>query len=154
METLSLLWSFAPDIKIKLLYLALIGQMIITILAYSRMAKARIAAVKAERVDRDMYKATTDEPEDVRVFTRAVANQFELPVLFYVIVLAMLVSSVTSWITVILAWAFIVLRYVHFQEMTTTNTVLKRRKTFIRGTQTIMLMMAELVVATLIFVQA
>jgi len=154
MDTLSLLWSFAPDIKVKLLYLAIIGQIVITLLAYGRMSKNRMAAGRAKRVSADMYKSTANEPEDLRVFTRAVANQFELPVVFYAIVLAMLVASAASWITVILAWLFVVLRAIHFQEMTTSNEVLKRRKMFIRCVQVVMLMTLELALAVIFFVQA
>ena len=149
METFMLLWDFAPALKTKLLYLAIVGQIIITIYCYSAMSKARVAAVRGNRISPDDYKATRDEPEDLRVYTRAVANQFEMPVVFYVLVLASLMAAAASWITVILAWVYVVLRWVHVQEMIGTNAVLKRRKIFIKSARVILLMVAEFVIALL-----
>ena len=149
MEALMMLWDFAPELKTKLLYLAIVGQIIITIYCYSAMSRARVAAVKGNRVQPDNYKATTDEPEDLRVFTRAVANQFEMPVVFYVLVLASLMASTASWITVVLAWIYVVMRWVHAREMIGSNTVLKRRKIFIQSARVIVFMVIEFVIALL-----
>ncbi len=153
MDTLALIWTFAPDIKVKLLLLALAAQMALTIRVYLQMSKVRVAAAKAGRVTTDMYKSTDNEPEDLRVYTRAVANQFELPVMFYAIVIAGIAASISSWITVVLAWLFIVFRVLHINEMLATN-VLKRRKIFIRGMQVFLIMLLEFVISTLLFAQA
>ena len=150
MDALMMLWEFAPELKAKLLYLALIGQIVITIYCYSAMSKARVAAVRGNRVQPDNYKATTDEPEDLRVYTRAVANQFEMPVVFYVLVLAALVATTASWITVALAWIYVILRGIHAREMIGDNTVLKRRKIFIQSARVILLMVVEFVIALLV----
>jgi len=153
METLSFIWTFAPDLKVKLLLLALAAQMALTIRVYLKMSGARVAAAKEGRVTTDMYKSTDNEPEDLRVFTRAVSNQFELPVMFYAIVIAGIAASMSSWITVVLAWLFIVFRVLHVNEMLATN-VLKRRKIFIRGMQVFLLLLLEFVISTLLFAQA
>ena len=150
MDALMMLWEFAPELKAKLLYLALIGQIVITIYCYSAMSKARVAAVRGNRVQPDNYKATTDEPEDLRVYTRAVANQFEMPVVFYVLVLASLMATTASWITVALAWIYVILRGIHAREMIGDNTVLKRRKIFIQSARIILLMVLEFVIALLV----
>lgn len=153
METLSLLWTFAPDIKVKLLALAIAGQVIVTLRVYGGMSKARFAAVKAGEANPDTFKLTQNEPVSSAVFTRAVANQFELPVLFFAIVIASLALGSSSWLTVILAFAFVIAKAVHIREFTTTNTVLKRRKLFIRSVQVLMLMLAEFVISALLFAQ-
>ncbi|MCJ8309084.1 MAG: MAPEG family protein [Hyphomicrobiales bacterium] len=150
MDALMMLWEFAPELKAKLLYLALIGQIVITIYCYSAMSKARVAAVRGNRVQPDNYKATTDEPEDLRVYTRAVANQFEMLVVFYVLVLAALMATTASWITVALAWIYVILRGIHAREMIGDNTVLKRRKIFIQSARIILLMVVEFVIALLV----
>lgn len=41
------------------------------------------------------------------------ANQFELPVLFHVVCLALYVTNGASWYAVLIAWAFAVSRLVH-----------------------------------------
>lgn len=152
MDALMMLWDFAPELKTKLLYLAIVGQIIITIYCYSAMSKARVAAVRGKRVQPENYKATTDEPEDLRVYTRAVANQFEMPVVFYVLVLASLLASTASWITVVLAWIYVVMRWIHAREMIGNNTVLKRRKIFIQSARVILVMVLEFVIALLLIV--
>ena len=154
METLQLLWSFAPDIKLKLLLLALAAQMYLALRMYLKLSANRVAAAKAGRVDPKIYKATENEPEELRVFTRAVANQFEMPVLFYAIIIAGIAASTSTWLTVVLAWAFVALRFVHAGEMTTSNNVFRRRKMFIRSTQVFLVMLVEFVIATLFLAQA
>ncbi|MEP1209180.1 MAG: MAPEG family protein [Rhizobiaceae bacterium] len=154
MDSLMLLWDFAPTLKTKLLYLAIFAQMCLAIYAYTVMSKARLAAGRAKRITADDYKATRDEPEDLRVYTRAVANQFEMPVLFYAVILAMLTASVHSWITVALAWAYVIIRVIHMREMIGSNQVKLRRNIFIYSARILLLMMAELLLAILFLVQA
>jgi len=154
MENFALIWNFAPDLKIKLLCLAMAGQMAVAIYTYLALSKARVAASKAGRIKPEIYKATDGEPEDLRVLTRAVANQFEQPVIFYALLVAHLAVSTASWITVLLAWAFVLLRLVHAKEMTTTNAVFRRRRIFVRATQVLMVLMVEFVISTLLFAQA
>ena len=154
MDTLFALWTFAPDIKVKLVCVALFLQLAITMRSYTLMVGARIKAAKSGKVEVDQYKATVNEPEEVRVFTRAVANQFEMPVMFYALVIAGLAVSATSWIAVILAFVYVLLRYMHMQEMTGENRVLKRRRIFIRSAQVIMLLMVDFLVSALLVAQA
>ena len=153
MDTLALIWTAAPDVKVKLLLLAMAAQMALTIKCYMQMSDARVSAAKAGRVTTDMYKSTDNEPEDLRVYTRAVANQFELPVMFYAIIIAGIAASMSSWISVVLAWLFVFLRYLHVQEMLATN-VLKRRKVFIYGMQVFLLMALDFIVSILFFATA
>ncbi len=154
MDMILAIWTFAPDLKAKLISLALILQMAIAIRCYMLMVTARMGAAKQGKIQPDQYKATVGEPEDVRVYTRAVANQFEMPVIFYALLIAGLALSVTSWLTVIMAFCYVALRVVHMREMTGENRVQKRRKVFIRSAQLIMLMMFEFLVSALLFAQA
>jgi hypothetical protein len=153
MDSLTLLWEFAPALKTKLLYLSIIAQMLTTTYCYYAMWVARMAAGRAKRITANDYRANKDEPEDLRVFTRLVANQFELPVLFYALVLAILLASTQSWITIGLAWAFVILRFVHAREMITQNRVMLRRKIFFRAIQVLLLMILEFVIVLLFVVQ-
>ena len=89
MELLLSLWTAAPEWKVRLIILALTAQMGMALLGYARLSKSRIAAVRAGKLNPEIYKAVgDDEPEDIRVFTRALANQFEAPVLFYATIIA------------------------------------------------------------------
>ena len=150
MDGLMTLWSFAPELKAKLLYLAIVGQLVITIYCYTAMSRARVSAAKGKRIHPDDYKSTSNEPEDLRVYTRAVANQFEMPVVFYVLVLASLTASAASWVTVVLTWLYVILRIFHAREMIGNNQVLKRRKIFIQSARVILAMVVEFVISLLL----
>ena len=153
MELLLSLWTAAPEWKVRLIILALTAQMGMALLGYARLSKSRIAAVRAGKLNPEIYKAVgDDEPEDIRVFTRALANQFEAPVLFYATIIAGLALGVSSWLTAILAVIFVIVRWIHFSEMTAANTVIKRRKIFVRSIQVLLLIILEFFVSAMIFV--
>ncbi|MEL7429820.1 MAG: MAPEG family protein [Pseudomonadota bacterium] len=155
MEFITSLWTAAPSLKIQLVVLALLLQIAITIRCYMDLAKARLKAAKAGTVSPEIYKAVGDsEPEEIRVYTRLVANQFEAPVLFYALVITGLAINVTSWITVLLAFLYVFFRFLHAREMAGEHVVLRRRKVFIRSFQVLMLMILELAVSTVFFVSA
>lgn len=145
------LWTFEPGLIIRLLALAFVCQIAITIWTYMQMSKARVAAVKEKRVNPEIFKSTREEPDDLRVFNRAVANQFELPVVFYALIAVSLAIGVQSWITVVLAFVFVCIRIIHIREMLGQNRVLLRRKWFIRSVQTVMAMTAEFFISVLVF---
>ena len=150
METLDLIWSFAPEWKIRLLVLVVLANMFLAMRLYGVMSRVRYKAAKEGRVTVDTYKATQNEPEDVAVFSRAVANQFESPVLFYAIIGISLAIGVSSWITLALSAAYVFLRWTHANEMIGEHVVLRRRKIFVRSVYVLMALMAELAVSTLL----
>lgn len=150
MDLIDPLWSFAPEWKLRLLALATLANMVLAIHLYMVMSTRRIEAVKAGRVTTETYRATQNEPEDVAVFNRAVQNQFESPVLFYALVGMSLALGVSSWLTVLLAVLYVVLRWAHAREMTGRHMVLNRRRIFIRSITVLMVMMAEFAVSVLL----
>ena len=153
MEMLLTIWTAAPELKIKLMVLAILLQMVITIWCYAQMSRARMAGYKEGRTTPEIYKAVGDsEPEEIRVYTRLVANQFEMPVLFYALVVTGLAIGATSWITVVLAFIYILMRYLHAKEMMGDHVVMRRRKIFIQSARIILFMMVELAISTLFFI--
>ena len=146
------LWSFQSAWITKLLVIILIVQMLLTVWLYTKMAKSRFAAVKEGLITRDDYKVVGNEPEQAAIFTRALANQFELPVLFYAVVITGMATGVSSWITVVLAFLFVLARIVHAREMVGENQVMKRRAMFINSMRVFLLLMAELLISTLIII--
>ena len=153
MDSIMLIWTAAPDLKIKLTVLAILLQIVITIWCYTQMSRARVAGYKDGRTSPDIYKAVGDaEPEEIRVYTRLVANQFEMPVLFYVMIITGLAVGATSWITVILAFLYVLLRYMHAREMAGEHVVMRRRKIFIQSARVILLMVVELAISTMFFI--
>ncbi|KAG1649930.1 Inosine-5'-monophosphate dehydrogenase [Nymphon striatum] len=77
----------SPAWKLKLLVCIILAQMGLTIWLYLQMSKARVKAVKAGEAAPEDFSVVGSKPEVTAIYTRAVANQFELPVLFYVVLL-------------------------------------------------------------------
>ncbi|WP_102959652.1 MAPEG family protein [Mangrovicella endophytica] len=73
------------------------------------------------------------EPEESRVVSRNIANQYELPVLFFVVCLSLYVTNGASWLAVVLAWIFALSRIVHAVIHLGPNVVIHRGLAFIIG---------------------
>jgi len=115
-----------------LIFWPVIAQVLLTFVAYLVMSKRRIAAVKAGEARARDFKVPKD-PDMSATAARNVVNQFELPVLFYVVCLAFHQVGAVDWIALVLAWAFVAARVVHAYVHMTFNAVLLRRRLFIAG---------------------
>jgi hypothetical protein len=72
--------------------------------------------------------------------SNAFANQFELPLLFYVVSILFLLVFRPDIVIVALAWAFVILRIVHAFIHTTSNNVMIRGPVFGLGLLVLTLM--------------
>lgn len=151
MDIIEPLWTAASDIKLRVLVFVVLANMLLVFRLYGLMARKRFAAAKEGRVTVETYRATQNEPEDVAVFNRALSNQFEAPVIFYALIAISLALGVSSWLTVILAAIYVVLRWMHAAEMTGDHDVLKRRRLFIRSITVLMALMAEVAISALLW---
>jgi hypothetical protein len=109
-----------------------IAQVALTLVVYYVMSIRRIAAVKAGQARARDFAVPAD-PELSATAARNVSNQFELPVLFYVVCLAFHQVDAVDLVAVVLAWAFVVSRIVHAWVHVTSNIVIRRRRMFIVG---------------------
>lgn len=147
------LWTFEKVWQLKLLIIIMIAQILLTIWLYMQMSKARIKSVKDGLSTREDFAVVTNEPAATAIYSRALANQFELPVLFFVIILSGIAVGVSSWITVVLAFLFVIARVVHAREMIGENRVMKRRAMFINSMRVFMLLLLELFISTIFFLE-
>lgn len=94
--------------------------------------KNRFASVKKGSVKAKYYRLMEgqDVPEIITKTTRNFNNQFEVPVLFYVICTLYISLNIDSVVAIILAWVFVVLRYVHSYIHLTYNHILHRMTMF------------------------
>ena len=74
-----------------------------------RMVREGLAPVSYFRT----FQGSIEQPEFSVKPQRHFANLFEAPVLFYVGCLAAMVTGVTGMLVIVLAWAYVALRYVH-----------------------------------------
>ncbi|WP_193176265.1 MAPEG family protein [Oricola nitratireducens] len=109
-----------------------IVQVVLTLVAYAVMSNRRIAAVRAG-VARGRDFRIPNDPEMSASAARNVSNQFELPVLFYVVCLAFYQTGGVDMTALVFAWLFVASRIVHALVHLTANIVQLRRRVFIGG---------------------
>ncbi|GGA77817.1 membrane protein [Brucella endophytica] len=93
----------------------------------------RVKAVKTGVARAGDFKLPFTEPAPSATAIRNLANQFELPVLFYVVCLSLYVLNGATLIAVLLAWAFVISRILHAGVHVTSNDLRLRRPLFIAG---------------------
>lgn len=102
-----------------------------TIVAFVTIT-TRMRSVKQGGVKARYYKLMQgqDVPEEVIKTGRNFNNQFEVPVLFYVVATLHVVLQVEHEVAIYLAWAFVFFRYLHAVIHLTYNHVLHRLLSF------------------------
>ncbi len=115
------------------------------------MAYGRIAAVRAREVHpRDIALREPNWPKHLLQLQNAFLNQFELPVLFYVLTILVLFTKTADLAFVILAWVFVVLRLAHAYVHLTSNRVSRRALFFLTGAAVLCVMWVIFAVRILI----
>lgn len=117
-----------------LIFLPALAQVILTLIVFIGLAIAKSKAVKAGEVDEDRRALHSDAwPERVMKFNNNISNQFELPVLFYILCIILWATNCTSVIVHIFAWLFVASRIAHVVIHTGSNFVPNRRKAYMLG---------------------
>ena len=98
------------------------------------MASARTAAIKRGHVKiKDMALGQRVWPVREQQVSNAYHNQFELPLLFYVLVILAYLTKHAVLLFVLMSWVFVVLRYAHAYVHVTSNHVPNRFMVFAVG---------------------
>ncbi|MEH6493331.1 MAPEG family protein [Halopseudomonas sp.] len=128
-----------------LILLPLLLQIALTLGLYIALTRAKAKALTAGVVD-EARRALHDDawPDSVLQINNCIRNQFEVPVLFYVLVLALLQLGAAGWLAQLLAWLFVLSRLAHALVHTGSNQVPLRRRLFTLGCVLLMLMTALL----------
>jgi len=105
------------------------------------MGTMRVSLVRSGQVNpEDIALRQPNWPKQVLQVQNATLNQFELPVLFYVLTVLSIITRDADLTFVILAWMFVLLRLVHAYIHVTSNNVRQRGLTFITGAFVLMAM--------------
>jgi hypothetical protein len=96
---------------------------------YSRLASVRRGDTKIK----DIALGQPNWPEQVTKFGNSYDNQFQLPVLFYVLVILTWLLRKADLLFVILSWAFVATRLYHAYIHVTSNHVTRRFNAFAAG---------------------
>lgn len=110
----------------------------------------RILSVKNKQVRARYYKVYdtggAEIPAHIIAGSRNYSNQFEVPILFYVVASLVLVLNQTSVAYLALAWLFVISRVVHAFIHMTYNHVLHRMLVFLVGFLAVMAMWVMLLI--------
>jgi hypothetical protein len=122
-----------------LVFIPVVIQIVLTIFLFAYLAIARAKAAKQGLVDEERRALHDDAwPDSVIQVNNCVRNQFEAPILFYVLVILLWLTNGINLYVHIFAWAFVLSRIVHASIHVRSNYVPLRRKVFIFGGVNIM----------------
>lgn len=100
---------------------------------YFLLSNRRVRAVRAGTAKVDQFKENREEPFESLLIHNNLKNQFELPLLFHAVCLALYVTTADNAVTGILAWCFVLSRFVHSYVHITSNRIRHRRPIWITG---------------------
>jgi len=97
---------------------------------YVWLTIARQRAVRSGQIESSCFVLGRDEPLEVARITRNLANQFELPLIFYALVVLLVALGQVTLFDVIAAWVFVAGRVAHTLVQTLTDNVPLRGQVF------------------------
>lgn len=114
------------------------------------MAALRVRAIRTRAVrPKDIALRQSNWPERATQVANSFHNQLELPVLFYVLVAFILITRTNSDVFVILAWIYVLTRFIHAFIHTGANEVDKRFYAMAAGMVTLIAMWVIFVIRIL-----
>lgn len=117
----------------QLLLLPAFVQFALTVYVLTRMGQGRVRAVRSGKVKRSEIDTKTAYSQTVQKFANNYQSQFELPALFYVVLVLALATELNDYLLIGLAWAFVGARLVHSFVHTGSNRIATRFKIFVVG---------------------
>lgn len=118
----------------KPLLLPLLAQVALSFIVMISMYRTRIIEIKSKHIHPhklDTNSGSKELPSDPAPTADNYPNLLELPVLFYTGILLTLILMVQDSILVILAWTFVVSRYLHSFIQVTYNKAMHRLSVFL-----------------------
>jgi hypothetical protein len=117
-----------------LIFGPVLAQVSLTLFVYVALIRTKIRAMRAGKVDMARRALHDDAwPDDVMQINNNIRNQFELPVLFYVLSSMLWALHAVHWLALIAAAMFVVSRIVHVYIHIGSNYVPARRQAFTVG---------------------
>ncbi|MGJ9420040.1 MAPEG family protein [Massilia sp. CMS3.1] len=117
-----------------LIFGPLLAQMLLTLGMFGLLAARKAQSVRLKKVD--LKQAALDHsewPAEVVKVSNNIANQFETPILFYIVCLALFQLNAVSAAVLMLAWLYVATRCVHGFVHVRSNLVPIRLRAFSAG---------------------
>jgi hypothetical protein len=111
-----------------------LAQVLLTLTMLIVLGARKAKAVKTAAVNRQQAALNNRVwPEDVVKVSNNIANQFEVPVLFYVLCLVLYNINAVGMVAIVLAWLFALSRFAHAYVHIGSNYVPMRLRLFMLG---------------------
>jgi hypothetical protein len=105
------------------------------------MATARTKALKARETSlKDIALRQPNWPEKATQIGNCFSNQFEIPVLFYILIALALPLHKADLFIVLMSWVFVVTRFLHAGIFVTSNDVRQRGLVWFAGVLVLLVM--------------
>ena len=118
-------------------------QVALTFVLLMRLGSGRLRTLSAGKTKvRDIALGESNWPADVTQVGNCFNNQFQLPMLFYVLVVLALFLHKADLLFVIMSWIFVISRVVHAGVHITSNNVNQRFAAYTVGMVVLLLMWA------------
>ena len=133
------------------LFYPLFAMFVLVNLVMCRLGSLRISQIRNKQVSPQFHQAHQggEEPKASRLAARNLANLFEVPILFYVLVLTAMILNYSNEPMLILCWIYVVLRYAHSFVHVTFNHVPTRFIVYCLSCLTLILLWIDLLVTVL-----
>ena len=120
--------------SIRAILLPLFVEVALTFVLMLWMAYARTVAIKGKQTRMaDIALGQANWPVRVQQISNCYASQFQLPVLFYLLTVLVIITRHADTVFVVMAWLFVVSRLVHAYIHTGSNYVPNRFNAFAVG---------------------
>jgi len=124
----------------------MIAHVALVVFLYLLLSARRMRAVREGRARPEQFRENREEPADSLLVRNSIANQFELPMLFYAMSILLYLVDADNPVTVAGGWLFVALRYAHAYVHVTSNRLRYRRPLFIAGMLVLVLLWVWLAV--------
>ena len=126
----------------SLIFWPMIAHAALVFIVYFELGRRRFHAAKAGKLKMDDYKilGRSIEPDACAQAARNIVNNFEVPLLFHGVVLALFVTNLVTFPLLVLAWLFVGSRIAHTIVHLSYNHVMHRGFCFFVGVFTLVAM--------------
>ena len=116
-------------------------QVSLTLLVFVLLGFRKIAAIKTGKVDREKTALdNTAWPIGVVKVSNNISNQFQTPVIFYILIIFFYMTNSVTMSVVILSWVYSISRLIHAFVHVTSNFVPARFLMFMLGVICLLIM--------------
>jgi hypothetical protein len=119
--------------SIQMILAPLFVQVLLTMIVAYMLGGTRVRAIARGEVSGPVALREPNWPLHVSKLGNNYLNQFELPVLFYLLTVLSIITRHADLFFVLMAWVFVMLRLIHAVVHVTSNNVRIRGPLFIAG---------------------